>query len=164
MPIVLYEIPDKFDCSFLQAPIVIIVFTLIFAIVVKKLKIEKAALVSSICLIGIGSLAFFYAVIGIAQFTMYSKTAGAYRRGEYETVEGCVENFDPMPYHGKKKESFEIGGVKFFYSDYNDHPGYHRSRSHGGVIKGNGQRLKIGYVYVNETYGNIIVYIEHLPE
>ena len=34
----------------------------------------------------------------------------------------------------------------------------------GGVIKENGQHLKIGYVYLNETYGNIIVYIEQLPE
>ncbi len=117
-----------------------------------------------VCLIGICGLILFNGIVGIAQFRMYNKTAGAYRRGEYEIVEGCVENFDPMPYHGKKNESFEIDGVKFFYSDYNDQPGYNRSRSHGGVIKGNEQRLKIGYVYVNETYGNIIIYIEQIPD
>ena len=42
--------------------------------------------------------------------------------------------------------------------------GYHNSKSHGGVITGNGQRLKIGYVYYNEQYGNIIVYIEEIRE
>ncbi len=164
MNTVLYEIPTEFDFSFLKLPIIMIVFMLILMIVIKKMKIEKAALVTSVCLIGICFLTFFYGVVEIAQFRMYNKTAGAYRRGEHETVEGCVENFDPMPYHGKKNESFEINGVRFFYSDYSDSPGYHRAKSHGGVIKGNGQRLKIGYVYVNESYGNVIVYIEHVPE
>ena len=75
-----------------------------------------------------------------------------------------VENFDPMPYEGHANETFEINGVKFSYSDYIVHPGYNNTKSHGGVIKENGQHLKIGYVYLNETYGNIIVYIEQLPE
>ncbi len=36
--------------------------------------------------------------------------------------------------------------------------GYHNAKSHGGVIKGDGQYLKIGYVYYGNE--NIIVYIE----
>jgi hypothetical protein len=77
-------------------------------------------------------------------------------------VEGYVENFDPMPYEGHGDESFEINGVTFSYSDYSIQPGYTNSKSHGGVIAGDGQHLKVGYVYYNETYGNIIVYIEQL--
>ena len=100
----------------------------------------------------------------IFQLSMYNKIVGAYNRGEYQIVEGYVENFDPMPYSGHTKESFEINDIEFFYSDYNHHPGYNNTKSHGGVIKKNGQHLKIGYVYINETYGNIIVYIEQIPD
>ena len=69
-----------------------------------------------------------------------------------------------MPYEGHAKETFEINGVKFSYSDYNIHPGYNNTKSHGGVITGNGQHLKIRYVYFNEVYGNIIMYIEEIRE
>ena len=93
---------------------------------------------------------------------MYFKTVGAYQRGQYEVVEGYVENFDPMPYGGHTRESFEINDVYFEYSDYNVTSGYRNTKSHGGVITGDGQYLKIGYVYYNSTYGNIIVYIEEL--
>ena len=164
MNIVLYEIPGSFDFSFLKIPIIIIVLMLIVSVVAKKLKVEKAKLITAICLGNCGFLILFNSIVGIAQFHMYNRTAGAYLRGEYEVVEGYVEKFDPMPYHGKEYESFEIDGVKFFYSDYSHQPGYNRSRSHGGVIKGNGQHLKIGYVYLDETYGNLIVYIEQIPD
>ncbi len=40
--------------------------------------------------------------------------------------------------------------------------GYHNAKSHGGVIKGDGQYLKIGYVYYGNE--NIIVYIEEYPK
>ncbi|MBQ7391996.1 MAG: hypothetical protein IJV73_04855 [Clostridia bacterium] len=98
------------------------------------------------------------------QWDMHNRVIGAYQRGEYQTVEGSVENFDPMPYEGHKDESFEINGVKFFYSDYSTHPGYNNAKSHGGVITGDGQHLKIGYVYLDEAYGNVIVFIEEIPE
>jgi len=97
------------------------------------------------------------------QINMYNKTVGAYRKGDYKIAEGYVENFVPMPYAGRADESFEINGVKFSYCDYEMRPGYNNAKSHGGVITGNGQHLKIGYVYDDRTYGNVIVYIEQLP-
>ena len=106
-----------------------------------------------------------WCVLGFGgQWNMHNKIIGAYERGEYQTVEGYVENFDPMPYGGKMDESFEINGVKFAYSDYNTQPGYNNAKSHGGVITGDGQHLKIHYVYLNETHGNIIVYIEEIAQ
>lgn len=83
----------------------------------------------------------------------------AYKQGEYQIVEGYVENFVPMPYTGHSHESFEVNGVSFSYSDYSVQSGHHNAKSHGGVITGDGQHLKIGYIHYNETYGNIIVYI-----
>ena len=101
-------------------------------------------------------------IVFLFQGHMYFKTVGAYQRGQYEVVEGYVENFDPMPHNGHTRESFEINDVYFEYSDYNVTSGYRNTKSHGGVITGDGQYLKIGYVYYNSTYGNIIVYIEEL--
>lgn len=95
-------------------------------------------------------------------YDMYKKTVVAYQNNDYRIVEGYVENFDPMPYGGHKYETFEINGVKFEYADYRIMVGYHNAKSHGGVIKRDGQYLKIGYVrYGNE---NIIVYIEEYSE
>ena len=166
---ILYEATSKFDFSILAIPAIMIIFMLIFPLIIKKsyegrnVKLN-IKFVKLFCLAGILFVAFWSTVVLIAQLNMYNKTVGAYSRGEYQIVEGYVENFDPMPYEGHANETFEINGVKFSYSDYDIHPGYNNTKSHGGVIKENGQHLKIGYVYLNETYGNIIVYIEHLPE
>lgn len=98
----------------------------------------------------------------MSQIDLYKETVVAYRNGDYQIVEGYVENFDPMPSYGHKYETFEINGVKFGYSDYTLMIGYHNAKSHGGVITRNGQYFKIGYVrYGNE---NVIVYIEQYPE
>ena len=93
---------------------------------------------------------------------MYKKTVIPYRNGDYQIVEGYVENFDSMPHGGHKYETFEINGVKFGYSDYTSMIGYHNTKSHGGVITRNGQYFKIGYV--NYNHENVIVYIEEYPE
>ena len=166
---VLYEATSKFDFTILAIPIIMIIFMLIFPLIIKKFYEGKDVkwnikFVKPFCLFGILFVAFWSTVALIAQLNIYNKTVGAYNRGEYQIVEGYVENFVPMPYEGHADESFEINGVKFSYSDYNIHPGYNNTKSHGGVIKENGQHLKIGYVYLNETYGNIIVYIEQIQD
>lgn len=58
-----------------------------------------------------------------------------FRKGEYDTVEGIVEEFDPMPKGGHKNESFKVNGVKFEYSDFDISPGFHNAASHGGPIR-----------------------------
>ena len=164
---VLYEATSKFDFSILAVPLIIIIFASVFPWIIKKsYKGKNLSLnikfVKIFCLCAIVFVTLLSSVVLIAQFNMYNETVGAYNRGEYQTVEGYVENFVPMPYEGHTNESFEINGIKFSYSDYNIHPGYNNTKSHGGVIKENGQHLKIGYVYLNDTYGNIIVYIEQI--
>lgn len=51
-----------------------------------------------------------FAVFGIVAVCklvdMYKKTVVAYRNGDYQIVEGYVENFDPMPSYGHKYETF----------------------------------------------------------
>lgn len=91
---------------------------------------------------------------------MYKKTVVAYRNGDYQIVEGYVENFERMGSDGYPPEKFEINGVKFEYSNHRIVPGYHKAK--GDCIIGSGQHLKVGYIY-SEGWGNIIVYIEELP-
>ena len=174
MSTVLYEATSKFDYTILTIPIIIIVALLLFPIVTKNYFEEKYAqhpserfdprFVKQFCLVGVVFVSAVTMIVLVVQLSMYHRTVGAYKRGDYQIVEGYVENFDPMPYSGHEHETFEIGGVKFSYSDYDHQPGYNNARSHGGVISGNGQHLKIGYVYLNETYGNIIVYIEQISD
>lgn len=95
---------------------------------------------------------------------MYKKTVEAYRHGEYLTVEGYVESFDPQQIHvNGDTESFVINGVKFKYSAATVQFGYHNAWPHNKIIAGDGQHLRIGYIYYDNFYGNIIVYIEELP-
>ena len=99
----------------------------------------------------------------ISQYRQYDRVERAWRSGQYETVEGYVEFFSPMPYAGHAYESFVIDGVAFYYSDFSSTVGYHNARSHGGVITGNGQYLRIGYIPGDDAKDNIIVSIEAPP-
>ena len=98
----------------------------------------------------------------MSNYGMYRTVSVPYKSGSYSTVEGYVKNFDPMPVQGHKQESFTINGVKFSYTDFSTIQGYHNARSKGGVIRGNGQHLKIKYItYKNKNY---IMYIEEIKQ
>lgn len=171
MGTVLYEVHYQFELYNL-IPIVMLIFIFFFPKMIEKSTLQQGQEMTQIakyfvrifCIcagvfIGLCSL-----ILITSEISMYSKIVGAYKRGEYEVVEGYVENFDPMPYTGHSYESFEINGIYFSYSDYVIQQGYHNSKSHGGVISGDGQYLKIGYVQQHffSKDDNIIVYIEEL--
>lgn len=98
---------------------------------------------------------------GLGQIIDRNALVEHYKNGECETVEGVVEEFTPMPAEGHRYESFVINGVWFEYSDYRAQPGYHKSKSHQGIITGNGQHLRIRYTWT-QSYGNVILFIEEL--
>lgn len=87
--------------------------------------------------------------IGFQQYQLRSD----YARGDFDVVEGIVENFDPMPYEGHKSETFTVNGVKFSYSDYRVTPGFNNTASHGGPIR-EGLSVRISYI------GNTILKLE----
>ena len=102
------------------------------------------------------------------QVDQYNKIVVAYQQGDYLIVEGYVENFHPMPKEGHDTEEFDLNGVHFEYSDFTVQQGYHNALSRGGVITGDGQHLRIGYIVMESATGNqmlenVIVYIEELP-
>ena len=79
-----------------------------------------------------------------------------------------MENFHPKPDQGHGTEHYELDGIRFEYSDATVMQGYHTSRPKGGVITGDGQHLRIGYIVMNSATGNkmlnnVIVYIAELP-
>lgn len=87
--------------------------------------------------------------IGVQQYQLRK----SYAQGNFNIVEGAVENFDPMPYEGHKSETFTVDGVKFSYSDYQVTPGFNNATSHGGPIQ-EGLPVRISYI------GNTIVKLE----
>lgn len=76
----------------------------------------------------------------------------------YQIVEGETDKFDPMPYTGRKAESFEVNSVLFKYSDFDGSEGFNTSCSHGGPICGNGQKVRITYMDLNNR--NVILKLE----
>lgn len=158
MGTVLYEVGFQFEPGLAIVLLVTIGFPIILAFRWRDLPVLPRCFFSVACI--------FLFVVSIFVFSfhfdMYRAAINAYRSGQYEIVEGYVENFDPLSEEEKGSESFEINGVRFFYSDTKIITGYHNTKKNGGVITGNGQYLKIGYIYYNDSYGNIIVYIEEL--
>lgn len=163
---ILYEMTYRLDNSTYIPFIVLFGFLLFFIKEIIAIRLEKSLRGHwvSICILPL-VLIIIIAVCGITvstQIDMYNNIAVVYREGQYETVEGYVENFVPMPYEGHAQESFEINGVYFEYSDYSSLPGYHNAKSHGGVIIGDGQHLNIRYIYYEPRDCNVIVYIEEI--
>jgi hypothetical protein len=103
------------------------------------------------------SVAFLF--LGISETKSYMKMLEEYRNNKFKVIEGDVAQFDPMPYGGKKNESFVIGKNKFSYSDYIVIYGFHNTSSHGGPINHNGINVRISYV-TDENNENIILKLE----
>lgn len=72
------------------------------------------------------------------------KAFTAYQKGDFETVEGVVYDFHPMPYQGHQDECFSVQDQRFCYSDYEIGPGFHNAASHGGPLR-SGLFVRIAY-------------------
>ncbi|MCM1125899.1 MAG: hypothetical protein NC429_05450 [Lachnospiraceae bacterium] len=163
---ILYECRFYFHFVVFAPLIMLVAMILLFVFLSRKLKREGApALGIKIVKIFFLSAIIFSCIINILglifRIDLYNKTVAAYQNGDYQIVEGYVENFEPMGNGGFPPEKFEINGVKFEYSNHRVVSGYHKAK--GDCTIRSGQHLKIGYVYYGKEYGNIIVYIEQLP-
>lgn len=163
MGTILYEVSYQFDFVAV-IPLLMLIIIALIPVLEKKRYGRTMPVGGKIFLTVIWCFVLAITVFtGKYQLDMYHTVTNAYKSGEYQIVEGYVENFDPMPPEGRKVESFDINGVHFSYSDRVIMTGYHEPQYKGGVITGDGQYLKIGYIYVDGRLGNIIVYIEELP-
>ena len=159
---ILYECHFEFHFMMLL-PFIMLICSVYFPIILKKECTQKNynldyKIIKKIfaCITIIMIIVVIYEICFFT--SMYKETIVAYQNGDYQIAEGYVEKFDPMPYSGHSRECFEINNVKFEYSDYTLTIGYHNAKSHGGVIKGDGQHLKIGYVRYGSGHRNVIVY------
>lgn len=74
-------------------------------------------------------------------------------------IEGTIKDFIPGNDFKHISESFYVNGIYFEYSPGTANFGYRKNSSNGGVLKGNGQYVRLGYV--TDSVGvNIIVLIQ----
>ncbi|MBR0153302.1 MAG: hypothetical protein IJM26_05910, partial [Lachnospiraceae bacterium] len=115
---------------------------------------------------GVGIWLFGSALVALLQ--LYPIIHEAYYGGYGEYVEGYVEDFSPGNVEEEIAESFVIDGVYFDYYNMKTMFGYNKYASMGGVIKGNGQHLKIRYFDMEGEPGevglNMIVYIAEIKD
>ena len=101
-----------------------------------------------------------FVVFFAAHMREYYEYSNILKNGDFLTVEGYVENYDPLLWHEKDAERFEINGVSFEYDDAGTN-GYQTTAKRGGVITENGQHLKVKYI-TNESGENVILYIAEI--
>lgn len=102
-----------------------------------------------------------FVCLTIAHYDDYATTKKMLDNNEVLVVEGYVEQYHPMPMEGHDTEHFEINGVYFEYTNFEVSNGYNTPACYGGVVKENGQHLKIKYI-VDDVGNNLILYIEDL--
>ncbi len=162
---VLYEFGFKFDFVFL-VPVIMLIFITFFPLIWRKFSMNyrnqmNMELVKIFCGCAASFVTIISIIVTISMIYQYKNISDKYNNGDYLTVDGLVENFVPMPYSGHSDETFDINGVNFAYSDFDlSQTGYNISKSHGGVITGNGQHLYIRYIINDGT--NCILYIKQV--
>ena len=82
---------------------------------------------------------------GIMNYSNFANLRTDAANGSTEVVEGKVEQFVPMPYHGHAQETFIVNGRYFSYSDYDQTKGFNNTQSHGGPMK-EGLQVRITHV------------------
>ena len=69
----------------------------------------------------------------------------------YKILTGEVEDFNPSKFGGPKVESFTIKGQLFRYMNFDELcPFFHQTKKGGGPIQGNGQKVKIHYMRIEQ--------------
>ena len=161
---VLYEVSYRLDRGTVIPFVMVLVILFLFVGEVRTIRCEKTIRGHKVNLfIYSFGLVLSLLVCGIvitSQIDMYENIVAAYEEGRYVTVEGYVEDFTPMPAEGHAHETFQINGILFDYSDNTALQGYNNTKVYGGVISGNGQHLKVRYIYYEPWDCNVIVYIE----
>lgn len=123
---------------------------------IKSTKRTTAIVIGSIfsCISLIVTISFIPATIADR-----NKTKRIFENKEYKVIEGKLENFHPMPKEGHDKESFEVKGVFFEYSDFELIYGFNNTASHGGPLQKNGQEVRLSYI-TNKKGENRILKVE----
>jgi hypothetical protein len=85
----------------------------------------------------------FSIVLLLGNWNQYYQATRALRLGDYETVEGIVQDFVPMPPGGHATESFTVGNVPFHYGAGWGSIVFNSEWNHGNLR--NGAHVRIAY-------------------
>ena len=109
-------------------------------------------------------LTFIVFSIFVYPIYQYSVVKKNIESGNTMVVEGEIADFisPDIFIEGHDEESFSINGVRFSYSG-SELFGYCRNKSSGGIIIGNGQKVKITYFEFSED-DRVICFIELLDD
>jgi len=123
---------------------------------------NKVAKYSTLIISGIFAILILI-ILFVAPLYSYIEIKQYIKDDSLLTVECEVTDFESPENSlgGHNSESFKINGVDFIYYG-NENYGYANFLCDGGVIKGNGQKLKISYCYDPITKEKVICYIQSM--
>lgn len=157
---VLYEL--SFPMYIFIFPIVLLLISMVLPITLSKLLTNETnkANIKKIQYSGGILIVVMILLLCIPTVKDYCYIAEKYFQGDYLEVTGYVDKFSLLNSAKNQQEQFSIGDVSFSYgfAGKMNFVGYQKTKNNGGIIKGNGQYLKIRYVSYNDA--NIIVYVE----
>ncbi len=127
-----------------------IVMVLLASLIRKNVRdADKRRFISII----VAGLCVIQVFLVIATAVEYQNVYLPYKNKDFQTIEGKISAYET----DSAVEKFEIRGVKFEYSDRNMMLGYNQIKENGGVIYGNGEKVRIDYIKYNGR--NVIVSI-----
>ncbi|WP_419788591.1 hypothetical protein [Mucilaginibacter sp. SP1R1] len=112
-----------------------------------------------VTIIGIMTTGAIFLLVAWLSTKSYIENREIYNSKDLLFVEGRVMKYCSMPYEGHADETFEVNGVGFVFSDYQQIGigGYNNAASHGGVIKSN---LYVRIGYYNNGERKVILQLE----
>jgi len=112
---VLYEVSYRLDRGIVIPFVMVLGILLFFVGEVRAIRSEKTTRGHKvnlfICSFGLVLSLLVCGVVITSQIDMYENIVTAYEEGRYVTVEGYVEDFEPMPAEGHAHETFQINGI-----------------------------------------------------
>ena len=160
---VLYEVSSEVDVlPEIIMGVSITVGILLLVMLIRDLKLNKEksfehtkTVIASCAILFVLLIAF---IVGSIEHWDYVRIVKGYQNKQYSIEEGNVEDF----HTSSRYESFCVDGVKFEYSNHQFGHAYRLTKGEGGVIAGNGQKLRIYYIYSGRFSQNEIVKIEQI--
>lgn len=149
-----FHILDIFKVLFFILPFCLYLFSNCF----------DAKIFRLICVIfAVFLLVFFLVMFCVMPICSYMKIKRNIDTGNIYIVEGEVSDFNTpeSSFGGHDSESFTINNVNFCYYGTENY-GYSKFLCNGGVVTGNGQKLRITYCKDSFTDELVICYIENL--
>lgn len=176
MSVLLYEVERFPWLDFIGVPLLMVLFILAFPHILIRVyphymtyrgwdeSINEAVfarVIKRVSLVGLFIAVTYLAIFSAIAVYTYQHSLFAYKNGDYEVAEGYVQYYAVTENsRGTDIESFAVNGVSFSYTAETPSFGYHTPQYHGGVIRGEGQHVRIAYTYCDHR--NIILRIEEI--